>query len=486
MNKDPKKKSLCIQELLDLIERRIQQYYPIPQKGIIQDNSVRHITKKIPIQEGDKDEMFNNYLKEVRRNLLLNITQYEKSYTSKRKPIFTRDSSFDDLKNEIKSLKQNQMICDQIEIVHNKGKNIDEDNTLAKPFNLDPRQGMLVGMIQIVTAHIWYLDPPIILGAPFINAIYLFTSINAKGLSATYEDRDISYTFITDPVSRDINDLINMKQKHVDSLQPELFIMNVFDTLKSTKVQEKNELISEQIIVDICADHPNYLIKIDAQSVKYMFNKDFKHDASKLIFARWQAQLAPFDFEIHYKKGRWTLLGWPRLEAGEIIEEEDDHPQDHQDHLDDVPGIYPLYAQLQEYLSQKQGDNFASIAKEEADDIKYYEKHFSGYNTSENVYNFSKMIIKQVISVDDWGKSTMKERQISLNKVSMNFTYWDYIHAFDKVFIYNNERHKHTWFIKVYAKIFAEPIPNWFLNLWSYRGPTIKSLPYPFLKLYKE
>lgn len=29
-----------------------------------------------------------------------------------------------------------------------------------------------------------------------------------------------------------------------------------------------------------------------------MFDKDFKHDASKLIFARWQAQLAPFNFEI--------------------------------------------------------------------------------------------------------------------------------------------------------------------------------------------
>jgi len=46
-----------------------------------------------------------------------------------------------------------------------------------------------------------------------------------------------------------------------------------------------------------------FLIKIDAQSVNYMFNKDFKHDASKLIFSRWQAQLAPFDFEIQYKKG---------------------------------------------------------------------------------------------------------------------------------------------------------------------------------------
>jgi len=46
-----------------------------------------------------------------------------------------------------------------------------------------------------------------------------------------------------------------------------------------------------------------FLIKTDAQSVKYMFDKDFKHDASKLIFTRWQAQLAPFDFEIQYKKG---------------------------------------------------------------------------------------------------------------------------------------------------------------------------------------
>ncbi|KAG5592673.1 hypothetical protein H5410_043187 [Solanum commersonii] len=31
-----------------------------------------------------------------------------------------------------------------------------------------------------------------------------------------------------------------------------------------------------------------------------------------------------------------------------------------------------------------------------------------------------------------------------------------------------------------------EPIPNWFLNWWAYHGPTIKILPNPFLKLYKE
>ena len=48
-----------------------------------------------------------------------------------------------------------------------------------------------------------------------------------------------------------------MKEKHVDSLQLELFSINIFDTLKSTKVQEKMKLISKQITVDICADHPS-------------------------------------------------------------------------------------------------------------------------------------------------------------------------------------------------------------------------------------
>ncbi|KAG5591006.1 hypothetical protein H5410_041520 [Solanum commersonii] len=67
MKRDPKTKSLYGQELLDLIEKRVQEYCITPQKGVIQDSS-----------------MINNYLEEVRRNLLLNITQYEKSNTSMR------------------------------------------------------------------------------------------------------------------------------------------------------------------------------------------------------------------------------------------------------------------------------------------------------------------------------------------------------------------------------------------------------------------
>ncbi|KAG5590789.1 hypothetical protein H5410_041303 [Solanum commersonii] len=74
-------------------------------------------------------------------------------------------------------------------------------------------------------------------------------------------------------------------------------------------------------------------------------------------------------------------------------------------------------------------------------------KHFAGigHNLHDKSYNFSKIIIKQIIFVEDWGISTTKERQINLNNTRMSFTYWDYILAFVKVLYYNNEKHKHTW-----------------------------------------
>ncbi|KAG5571696.1 hypothetical protein H5410_061462 [Solanum commersonii] len=146
---------------------------------------------------------------------------------SSKQTMIIRDTSFDDLKREIEHLKEEikflkkiHIIYDhrltQIESANSKGKNkVDEspteENTLANTLNINPKQNMFLGMMQIVTAHKWYLYPSIILGTPFINAIYPFTNINAKGFSATYKNQDISYTFITEPISRDINALIEMK-----------------------------------------------------------------------------------------------------------------------------------------------------------------------------------------------------------------------------------------------------------------------------------
>ena len=46
-----------------------------------------------------------------------------------------------------------------------------------------------------------------------------------------------------------------------------------------------------------------FLIKTDCSSVQFMFIRDFRHDVSKQMFARWQAHLAPFDFIVQHIKG---------------------------------------------------------------------------------------------------------------------------------------------------------------------------------------
>ncbi|KAG5570675.1 hypothetical protein H5410_060441 [Solanum commersonii] len=43
-------------------------------------------------------------------------------------------------------------------------------------------------------------------------------------------------------------------------------------------------------------------------------------------------------------------------------------------HLEDIPEGSPLYAELYAYLSQKQSDTFARIAKDDIDDIRSYER----------------------------------------------------------------------------------------------------------------
>ena len=94
--------------------------------------------------------------------------------------------------------------------------------------------------------------------------------------------------------------------------------------------------------------------------------------------------------------------------------------------------------------------------------IAEFQHFISDYD--KNIYNFSKITIKQIIYAEDWGISTIQERKISINKINMNFTYYNYIQAFHKIFYYNNKKLKHKWFVKVCAQVFTKNLPNWFIN----------------------
>ncbi|KAG5590785.1 hypothetical protein H5410_041299 [Solanum commersonii] len=57
MKQDPKTKQLIGQDLLDSISEKLKEYNQIPQKGIVNDTSERHIARRISFQERDKEEM---------------------------------------------------------------------------------------------------------------------------------------------------------------------------------------------------------------------------------------------------------------------------------------------------------------------------------------------------------------------------------------------------------------------------------------------
>ena len=114
---------------------------------------------------------------------------------------------------------------------------------------------------------------------------------------------------------------------------------------------------------------------------------------------------------------------------------------------------------------------------------------FSHFTSGSNTYNFSKAIIKKIILPEEWGLSTLTEREFIIppSKNPMKCTYWDYIESFHKAFLYENPQRKHTWFFKVCEKVYNRnrDIPNWFTNWWSSYGPNIDILPEdPFRNLY--
>ncbi|KAK9665855.1 hypothetical protein RND81_14G141000 [Saponaria officinalis] len=329
----------------------------------------------------------------------------------------------------------------------------------------------------------------------------------------------------------------------------------------------KNKLTKEILAIVKCVlkfqddlYNQHFTIKSDCKAAKFMFLKDFKHDVSKQMFARWQAHLAPFDFKIVYKKGR----GNPSYRGGSSSRGRGrgrgnyiaDHPNPIVQHgnkkliASDISGITTDNAELEEFYQWKNLQKgkedaskslYANAVKKtspaEVDMLPnneervilflsesdkkwadkpwtlfdrylksngytmevyksplYYEEilasnnctftHFSGAN--KEIYNFSKIIIGSVISINDWGISPLTEKSVTLRGNLIKYNYWDYIQAFDKVFLYDNDKKSHTWFIKISSDVYNTDLPSWLINWWSFYGTSANILPSIFRDLFDE
>ena len=87
--------------------------------------------------------------------------------------------------------------------------------------------------------------------------------------------------------------------------------------------------------------------------------------------------------------------------------------------------------------------------------------------------------IKQIISQDKWGNHP-SDLQL-LETSNQHFNHYDYIEAWDKVFLYQNESFSHSWFVQFDQK-FKSQIPLWFTDWWNTFGPVKDIMPEALLQ----
>ena len=100
----------------------------------------------------------------------------------------------------------------------------------------------------------------VILGTPFLQSIYPIKKVDKNGITGTFKEKDIFLEFIIEPfqkVLHNVYDNIKAKQNQINFLKQEINIINIDEQLKNPKLQNKIELLKNQISLEICNDHPN-------------------------------------------------------------------------------------------------------------------------------------------------------------------------------------------------------------------------------------
>ncbi|XP_058195990.1 uncharacterized protein LOC131312325 [Rhododendron vialii] len=88
--------------------------------------------------------------------------------------------------------------------------------------------------------------------------------------------------------------------------------------------------------------------------------------------------------------------------------------------------------------------------------------------------SYSKAIIKMVIPIHKCGIHPQQSKTLSIkaeNGIPVHYNYWDYIEAWTKAFYYQNQRRKHSWFLKICPNLVGQQeLPNWFYMWWCKFG----------------
>ncbi|KAK9689718.1 hypothetical protein RND81_09G076800 [Saponaria officinalis] len=221
------------------------------------------------------------------------------------------------LKSEIKKLKNETRSQDirisNLEFVNYnvKGPQIDNIDNLNEPINNElltdniPNNHFLQGMDTFISQK-WLINITLKIGLFFTKDL---TALIDSGADQNVIQEGLIPTMYFRKTTHGLSHAGGDKLE-IEFKLPEASICVDNKCIPTSFLLVKNRLTKEILAIVKCVlkfqddlYNQHFTIKSDCKAAKFMFLKDFKHDVSKQMFARWQAHLAPFDFKIVYKKG---------------------------------------------------------------------------------------------------------------------------------------------------------------------------------------
>nr|POE52648.1 hypothetical protein CFP56_43080 [Quercus suber] len=99
---------------------------------------------------------------------------------------------------------------------------------------------------------------------------------------------------------------------------------------------------------------------------------------------------------------------------------------------------------------------------------------------------YHKFIIKGFVSCAEWGPhpSLLKTLKETRGLTELQYSYYDYMDAFEKILFYQNQDFDHSWFM-MFERSFKGPIPVWFLKWWEMFGLIPQILPEPLQDAFR-
>lgn len=99
---------------------------------------------------------------------------------------------------------------------------------------------------------------------------------------------------------------------------------------------------------------------------------------------------------------------------------------------------------------------------------------------------YSKVVIKQILTPSKWKASPWITKNFSQPFNPQFYNYYNYIKAWDRILLFQNNIYRHTWFFHfdMYRKK-DMMVSRWLLDWWNSHGPKAMILPPELLRAYE-